>query len=289
VVAALCLAGCGGHARAATRAGCRTAVPANLAAPGPYRVRRSHIALARRATTSSQMRHIDPTAWFPAPRAGCRFPLILFSHGANGTPAADAPVLEHLASEGFVVLAPLHPDRGAQGDEPAERVADMTYLLDHLGTVARRLGFGGELDARRVGIAGHSFGAFTASYEAENEPRIRAALVMAGPLRPGGAGRTRVPVLAMTGSADNLVPSRLVRAYYDQLPASIPHGYLQIVGGNHYAYGTRCAAERTCGIVDEYASSFFLTYLAGERRAGRLLGPGAPRPARARLRTVRMP
>jgi dienelactone hydrolase len=286
------VAGCGGHARAATRAHCATVVPTDLEAPGPYPVRRAHVVLTRRATTSAELRHIDPTAWFPAPgRPGCRHPLILFSHGANGKPTDDGPLLAHLASQGFVVLAPLHPDRGAQGDEPAERVADVTYLLDHLRAVARRLspGLAGELDARRVGIAGHSFGAFTASSEAVGEPRIRAALAMAGPLRPGNAGSTRVPVLAMTGSADNLVPSRLVRAYYDRLPASVPHGYLRIAGGNHYAYGTRCTAERTCGIVDAYASSFFLTCLAGERRAGRLLEPHAPRLARARLQTVRMP
>lgn len=294
----LAVAGCGGggHARAATRprapARCTHAVPSDLAAAGPYRVQTAHAGLARRASTSSQVRHIDPTAWFPAPgRSRCRFALILFSHGANGTPAADAPLLAHLASEGFVVLAPLHPDRGARGDEAAERVGDVTYLLQHVGTIARRLspGLPGELDRRRVGIAGHSFGAFTASYEAESDRRIRAALVMAGPLRPGNAGSTRVPVLAMTGAADGLVPSRLVRAYYDRLPASVPHGYLQIGGANHYAYGTRCTAERTCGIVDSYATSFFLTYLDGDRSAGRLLDPHAPRSPRVRLRTVRMP
>jgi predicted dienelactone hydrolase len=131
------------------------------------------------------VRHIDPTAWFPAPGRGCRFALILFSHGANGKPADDGPLLAHLASEGFVVVAPLHLDRGARGDEAAERVADVTYLLGHLS----RLGLPREIDARRVGVAGHSFGAFVASQEAESDRRIRAALVLAGPLRPGNAGR----------------------------------------------------------------------------------------------------
>jgi poly(3-hydroxybutyrate) depolymerase len=247
----------------------------------------AHVRLARRASTSTQVRHIDPTAWFPAPgrSPGCRFALILFSHGANGTPADDGPLLAHLASEGFVVVAPLHPDRGARGDEAAERVADVTYLLGHVS----RLGLPREIDARRVGVAGHSFGAFVASYEAQSDRRIRAALVMAGPLRPGNAGRTRVPVLAMTGVADGLVPSRVVRAYYDRLPASVPHGYLRIAGADHYAYGTRCAAERTCGIVDAYATSFFLTYLDGDRAAVRLLDPGTPRSPRLELKTVRMP
>jgi dienelactone hydrolase len=223
------------------------------------------------------------TAWFPS--AGCRFPLILLSHGANGKPADDAPLLAHLASQGLVVVAPLHPDRGARGDEAAERVADVTYLLAHLS----RLGLPREIDARRVAVAGHSFGAFVASQDAQSDRRISAALVMAGLLRPGNAGRTRVPVLAMIGARDRLVPSRLVRAYYDRLPASVPHGYLRIAGANHYAYGTRCSAERTCGIVDAYATSFFLTYLDGDRAARRLLDRCTPRSPRVQLKTVRMP
>ena len=69
----------------------------------------------------------------------------------------------------------------------------------------------------------------------------------------------------------------------------MPHGYLRIAGGNHYAYGTRCAAERTCGIVDAYATSFFLSYLDGDRAAARLLDRRTPRSPRVQLRTVRMP
>jgi dienelactone hydrolase len=300
VAVGLGVGGCGGgvtHAHAAAptatpaaattaTGGCVRSVPADLAAPGPFRVRAAHIRLARRATTSSQVRHIDPWAWFPASR--CRFPLIVFSHGANGKPTGYRLLLRHLASEGFVVLAPHHPDRTAQGDEATERVDDVTYLLDHLPAVAGRLA-PATIDAKRVGVAGHSFGAFVASNEAVSEPRIRAALPMAGPLRPGPAASTRVPVLAMTGLSDTLVPSRLVRAYYAQLPSSVPHGLLQIGRADHSAYGDHCVVEKTCAIVQAYATSFFLTYLDGLRSADRLLNPATQRPARLRLQTVRMP
>jgi hypothetical protein len=69
----------------------------------------------------------------------------------------------------------------------------------------------------------------------------------------------------------------------------VPHGYLQIAGAGHGAYGNACTAQRTCGIVGAYGTSFFLTYLDGLRRAGRLLDPSAPRVARVLLRTVGMP
>jgi pimeloyl-ACP methyl ester carboxylesterase len=113
---------------------------------------------------------------------------------------------------------------------------------------------------------------------------------MAGPLSPGPAAATRVPVLAMAGGADRLVPARLVRAYYDALPPDVPHGYLRIAGAGHGAYGTGCAGrQRTCGIVASYATSFFLAFLDGRRGASRLLDPRTPRAARLLLRTVRIP
>jgi predicted dienelactone hydrolase len=289
VSAGLAACGCGGssHARAATP---RAATGCTRAAP--YAVRSAHISATRRATTSTQIRHYDPTAWFPArPRTGCRFPLIVFSPGANSRPTGYTPLLSHLASQGFVIVGVLPMDQTARGDEAAERVNDVTYLLGHLRAIARRLApaLPAELDASRIGIAGHSFGAFVAAEEAVSDPRIRAALVMAGPLRPGNASATRVPVLAMTGAADTAVPSRLVRSYYDRLPATVPHGYVQIAGGTHGAYGKNCAAQRTCTIVQSYASAFFRRYLAGQRSAGRLLDPRTPRSPRVLLRTVDMP
>jgi predicted dienelactone hydrolase len=281
--------GCGGssHARAATP---RAAMGCTSAAS--HAVRSAHISATRRATTSTQIRHFDPTAWFPArPRAGCRFPLIVFSPGANSTPTGYTPLLSHLAAEGFVVIGVLPMDQTARGDEGAERVDDVTYLLGHLRALARRFsrGLPAELDASRIGIAGHSFGAFVAAEEAARDPRIHAALVMAGPLRPGNAAATRVPVLAMTGSADTAVPSRLVRSYYDRLPATVPHGYLQIADGTHGAYGKNCGAQRTCRIVQSYATAFFRRYLTGRRSPGRLLDPRTPRSARVLLRTIDMP
>jgi dienelactone hydrolase len=195
------------------------------------------------------------------------------------------PLLRGLAGAGFVVIGVLPQDRTARGDESVERVADATYLLDHVRAIARRLApdLPAELDATRVGIAGHSYGAFVASHEAVAEPRVDAALVMAGPLRPGNAAATRVPVLAMAGGADRLVPARLVHTYYDELPAAVPHFYVQIAGADHHAYGNGCAAERTCGIVESYATSFFRTYLDGIPSAGRLLDPHTPRSARVLL------
>jgi predicted dienelactone hydrolase len=292
-VVVVVLAGCGGSPAAPRRARARTTTTAApCARAGAYRVRAAQIRLTRRATTSRQVRHIDPSAWFPAGAgAGCRFPLIVFSHGANGSPGKYRPLLAHLASAGFVVIAPQHADRTARGDEAAERVADVRYVLRHAPALAHRFSprLPGELDAGVAGVAGQSFGAFVAADEAATDPFVRAALVMAGPLSPGPAGQTRVPVLTMAGGADRSVPARLVRAYYARLPAGLPRGYLQIAGAPHAAYGDKCARYGTCTIVETYATSFFERYLDGDRPAGRRLDPHSARSPRVFLTTVKMP
>jgi predicted dienelactone hydrolase len=229
-----------------------------------YRVRSAHISATRRATTSTQIRHYDPVAWYPVGASSrCRFPLIVFSPGANSRPIGYAPLLSHLASEGFVVIGVLPMDQTARGDEGTERVQDVRYLIGHLRPIAKRLSPSmlAELDPTRIGVAGHSFGAFVAAEEAVSDPRIRAALVMAGPLRPGNASATRVPVLAMAGAKDTAVPARVVRTYYDQLPKSVPHSFLLVPNGPHGAYGKNCAAYGTCGIVESHATAFFRRYL----------------------------
>jgi predicted dienelactone hydrolase len=257
-LAGVAVSGCGGssHARAAT-----PRAAASSACVRRYRVASSHISATRRATTSTQIRHYDPMAWYPVgASARCRFPLIVFSPGANSRPIGYAPLLSHLASEGFVVIGVLPMDQTARGDEGTERVQDVRYLLGHLRLSPSMLA---ELDAKRIGIAGHSFGAFVAAEEAVSDPRIRAALVMAGPLRPGNASATRVPVLAMAGAKDTAVPAAQVRAYYDQLPKSVPHSFVLVPNGPHGAYGKNCATYRTCGFVESHATAFFRRYLDG--------------------------
>jgi predicted dienelactone hydrolase len=85
-------------------------------------------------------RRLDPVAWYPVGR-GCRFPLIVFSHGHYGSPAVCEQLCSQLARRGFVVLAPRHADRVTPRRlQGPERVEDVLFLLDHLPPVARGAG-----------------------------------------------------------------------------------------------------------------------------------------------------
>jgi dienelactone hydrolase len=125
------------------------------------------------------------------PKAGGPYPVILFSHGFGGNKDAFGPVGRHWASHGYVVVHPTHADGLGRADEIpkvdtgekagprgrlqgllegindpqkiGERVADLVLILDSLDLLPNAApGLEGKIDAKHVGVAGHSFGAYTA-------------------------------------------------------------------------------------------------------------------------------
>ena len=142
-----------------------------------------------------------------APRPGT-FPLVIFSHHSGGHRRTATFLCTHLSSHGYVVVAMDHSEVVApelaprQGGETAEqrsaraeawiasRVPDVRFLLDCLlsggawNTEAR-------LDSARIGIVGHSFGAWTALAAPEVDSRIRAVVALA----PGGTSNPRPGIL----------------------------------------------------------------------------------------------
>lgn len=103
-------------------------------------------------------------------------PVIVVSHGLAANRTDYAALGEHLASYGFVAALIQHPGSDTDqieallsGQAPdvfkvsefADRPADISFLLDELER-RNRDEFNGQLNVNRVGVAGHSFGAYTA-------------------------------------------------------------------------------------------------------------------------------
>jgi dienelactone hydrolase len=134
------------------------------------------------------------------PTTGGPYPVIIFSHGSGGTPYVYRELTSHWAAAGFVVIAPMHADsrrllrdQGLQGrdlvvtllrsaTDPAawqRRVGDVTAILDllpRLASVDPRLAR--RADPQRVGVGGHSYGAFTAMLTACARPRTPSGAVV---------------------------------------------------------------------------------------------------------------
>jgi dienelactone hydrolase len=232
------------------------AASACMSKDGGLAVRRSTLPMQRRSEITGARRRLDPDVWSPA-RRGCAPPLILFSHGHYGDPADCSRLCSALASHGFVVVAPHHPERGTPLNlQAAERDDDLAFTLRHL-----KLRFG----RGRIGVAGHSFGGRTAAEFASLEPRVGALITMAGGADRGTTASITAPTLMMAGGRDTVDPVRLSEASLRALSRTTPHGLLVVDRAAHGGLIDGCAAIGACGQVARTASAFFLTYLARVR------------------------
>jgi predicted dienelactone hydrolase len=199
--------------------------------PGPYRVLTVEGVVlhddARRRDIPLKIYHPDA----PGP-----FPVIVFSHGALASKDDYSGLGRTWASFGYVSVHPSHADsvadsgfrgtlRQALGDPRAweDRPRDLSFVLDslaHVASFAPQLA--GQLDLGHVGVAGHSFGAYTAALIGGTTVHIPdrqgpqgfadrrvAAVVLLSPqgegcmgLGPDSWDHLRLPTLVMYGSLD---------------------------------------------------------------------------------------
>ncbi len=148
-----------------------------------------------------------------APATGGDLPVIVFSHGFGGSMNGYAPLADFWAAHGFAVLQPTHLDSrtlGLPAEDPRTpriwrfRIEDLKCVLDGLDVLEASVpGLSGRLDRSRIAVAGHSWGAQTAS-------TLLGARVLDLDGVPGeDMSDLRVKagvLLALTGLGDDLTP-----------------------------------------------------------------------------------
>jgi len=196
----------------------------------------------------------------PVSREG-PFPLIVFSHGSNGIRFQSYFLMEALASHGFLVVAPDHagntaadPIFGSVDPFPVvavNRPLDVSFTIDVM--LARNEDpldpFRGRVHPKRIGVTGHSFGAFTALAMASGfamippDPRVR----VIAPISPAAAilsdeelRSIRVPTLVLGGTSDITTPidPNSVRAF--ALPKARPRYRVDIEKAGHSSFTNIC-------------------------------------------------
>lgn len=103
------------------------------------------------------------------------FPIIIWSHGLFGTKEDYSPLIDFWAENGYVCIRPEHSDSRAllkkkmnMNDPSAlsdwrNRPKDVSFIMDSLRMIGELIpGFGEKVDAAKIGIGGHSYGAHTA-------------------------------------------------------------------------------------------------------------------------------
>ncbi|MDX2131107.1 MAG: hypothetical protein SFY69_03525 [Planctomycetota bacterium] len=173
------------------------------------------------------------------------YPLAIFSHGLGGSKDVFPDLCDHLASHGFVVVACSHADsvqerrrdgekvtrdnafdlRLMNPEKRAERVGDISFIIDSVATLEKECAGLGELatvDRAKIVLLGHSAGAYTTQLasgmkvrdrenpagEARPEKRIRVSVVISGQgvnrvaIREDAWSEIEIPMLVITGSLD---------------------------------------------------------------------------------------
>ena len=244
---------------------------------------------------------LDPARWDPgswsvaAERArqgvavdqyGPAFPLIIVSHPAQSQPYNYGPLLERLASHGYVIAAPYHEgdtqeDRiidlinqraGSKivtcfdgGPSPCQdgaqkavqnRARDLAAILDSIGEY-----FGERVDTARVGLLGHSRGTITAlaaaggsiAWNIQPEPRISGIMMQAiGMPDITGAQdvhEIKIPALFVAGKIDRNTPMPISVAAFEEMPGT-DKALVILERGEHGVYSSqRCAQMQAVGAI----------------------------------------
>ncbi|MEV7405624.1 chlorophyllase [Streptomyces sp. NPDC091267] len=179
-----------------------------------------------------------------APATGHDLPIVLFAHGFGSNLDGYAPLADHWAAHGFVVMQATHLDSKRlhlAGEDPRKpqvwrhRVEDMKRILDGLDMLEAAVpGLAGRVDRGRTVAAGHSFGGQTAGIlvglrvvdprtgvaRDMSDPRVRAAILLATAgngdgltpfahqnlpwLRDQDFSRITAPALVVAGDGDEL-------------------------------------------------------------------------------------
>lgn len=234
------------------------------------------------------------------------FPLLLFSHGNGGLRMQGAFWCEHMASHGYIVMAPDHTgncaltfidgkmivfqdtDEGRK-QSSTDRPKDISFLIDAMDRMNKGgdSRFLGRVDLAHIGMAGHSFGGYTATWITNQEPRVGAVVLMAG----AAPERTNyeTPVMLLIASEDDTLGAEKVaylRRYYDESKG--PHYSVEFKNAGHYSFtemyqlkadfgdgvgqGKRITngepiaylpMEKAFPLVNAYTTAFFGKYIKG--------------------------
>jgi dienelactone hydrolase len=251
--------------------------------PGPHKVGRVELELtdATRPTRANgsfpgaPSRTLPATVWFPEGSDGAH-PLVVYSHGFMSMRSEAERNAEHLASYGFVVIAadyPLsnfHAPGGPTITDAVNQPGDVRFLIDTVtGWSSADRPFRGEIDPRRIGVAGLSLGGLTTEiatfHPTRRDPRISAAVSIAGlsaMFAPSFFANANVPFLMIAGDADALVDYAANAA---MIPDKLAYGgaLLTLHGGSHAGF-----APQNTGVMRIFGNPDRIACFVMKRRLG---------------------
>lgn len=261
-------------------------------------------------------------------------PLIIFSHGLGGSREGYEYLGRRWASWGYISVHVQHKgsddeiwkNAGPAGEMAAlkkaaadptnsvDRPKDISFAIDQMEKLNKAPGlFKGRLDLDRIGVAGHSFGAYTTlavagqvvggrlSQKSFADPRVKAAIAMSAPVfsrQPldKAYGKIKIPVMHMTGTLDDSpigdTSAKDRRLPFDYIKAGDQY-LVTFNGGDHAIFSGRARKgnikdERFHSLILASTTAFWDAYLKDEPKAKTWLKNGGMRKLMAQDAAVEM-
>jgi predicted dienelactone hydrolase len=231
-------------------------------------------------------RDVPVKIYYPADKnATCA--VIIFSHGLGGSRDGYEYLGKEWASRGFISVHLTHigsdtsvwkgkklleikpaMDKAAVNPTNAiNRPLDITFAIDTLLKINRGEIKGilrGRIDESKIGVAGHSFGSFTALATAGiklagkksfGDDRVKAVIAMSSPVTGTEDqwdtiyGNVKIPVMHMTGTKDSSNIGKGTKAEDRRIPydhiKGVDQYLITFIGGDHMIFSGRKAGDPT--------------------------------------------
>lgn len=233
-------------------------------------------------------------------------PIVVFSHGGLADEFVFPEFGSRLAQAGFIVIYPRHADSrlntnggGLFGmNANINRVRDVSAVLDRLNQIETSIpALRGSLDRTRIGVAGHSFGAYVAQviggatvlvngqYTSLRDPRVSCVMPISAQgvdanygLGPESWRKLDIPLFTITGTLDsgaaqfndpnfNLLEYKGA-CFNNSLPGN---KFMMVINGaRHTSFGNP-AGGTAVTLTNSFGELFFRAYLNEDRSALRSL------------------
>jgi predicted dienelactone hydrolase len=210
-------------------------------------------------------RALPTTVWYPAADRNANqqtgaapgltltgFPLIVFGHGITSQALAGSFVAAHLASHGYVVVAPDFPlskstaPGGPSPQDVGNQAGDVIFLISAFQAPGLQASFpvATRINFDRIGVLGYSLGGATMAL-AGSHPSIDAVATLAPAICPlsqaGVPTNIAKPLFILQGTTDNIVHAfNNAQPFYNV--SGQPRYLALLANGSHAGFLTQAPA-----------------------------------------------